>query len=215
MSILLVVAAPSGVGKTTVVEQVVKRTPDLIQSVSYTTRAMRSGEQPNKSYTFMSVSDFTEKAKQGGFIEYASVYSALYGTGKADIAEYIKKQQDVVLVLDWQGARQLKSLYPQEVVSVFLFPPSIGVLLKRLQNRTRSEAEQKALPERLAAVAKDLSHADVFDYWIVNDELEQSVQSLCNIYHAECLRKQRISQQKKQWLEELLEDAEQNSQWSQ
>ena len=163
----------------------------------------------------MSEHDFTEKAKQGGFIEYASVYSSLYGTGKADIAEYIKKQQDVVLVLDWQGARQLKILYPQEVVSVFLFPPSIGVLLKRLQNRTRSEAEQKALPERLAAVAKDLSHADVFDYWIVNDELEQSVQSLCNIYHAECLRRQRISQQKKQWLEELLEDAGQNSQLSQ
>jgi guanylate kinase len=189
--LLLVVSAPSGAGKTTVVERLVEVCPGLVQSRSYTTRPPRSGEADGVDYNFVDRAAFEAMVHQGGFLEWADVFGNLYGTGRTETEALLSAGLDVVLVIDVQGARQVRSR-ASEAVGIFLLPPSFQVLEARL--RGRSQDEEAAIARRLATARAEVSAVDEYDYVVINDELGRCVGELCAIVTAERARRQRRRQ---------------------
>ncbi len=189
--LLLVVSAPSGAGKTTVVERLVEVCPGLVQSRSYTTRPPRSGEADGVDYNFVDRAAFEAMVHQGGFLEWADVFGNLYGTGRAETEALLSAGLDVVLVIDVQGARQVRSR-ASEAVGIFLLPPSFQVLEARL--RGRSQDEEAAIARRLATARAEVSAVDEYDYVVINDELGRCAGELCAIVTAERARRQRRRQ---------------------
>jgi guanylate kinase len=186
--LLVVVSAPSGTGKTTVVERLVEICPGLVRSRSYTSRRARVGERDGVDYNFIERPAFEAMAARGGFLEWADVFGNLYGTGRADIEALLSRGADVVLVIDVQGARQVRAGVP-EAVGVFLLPPSFGVLESRL--RGRCQDEEAAIRRRLATAKAEVSAVDEYDYVVINDELTRCVGELCAIVTAERARRAR------------------------
>jgi guanylate kinase len=179
---LFVVSAPSGTGKTTVVEKLVERMPDLVLSRSYTCRAARAGERDGVDYNFVSRARFQEMIQAGAFLEYADVFGNLYGTSKGDTEAALEAGRDVVLVIDVQGARQVRER-GLALVSVFVLPPSYPVLEQRLRGRSKDSAE--AILRRLAVAREEVTGYCDYDYVVVNDDLEQCVDALRSIVIAE------------------------------
>ncbi|MGB5345547.1 MAG: guanylate kinase [Woeseia sp.] len=172
---LLVIAAPSGAGKTTLVRELVKRNPDLRFSISYTTRQKRHNEKDGRDYFFVEVTDFYELQKQGELLESALVFDNHYGTSREQVERHLTAGHHVVLEIDWQGARQVREALP-DCVSVFILPPSRAELERRLRSRrTDSDA---VIERRLRDALSDMSHWDEFDYCIINDELQRAVREL-------------------------------------
>jgi guanylate kinase len=186
--LLLVVSAPSGTGKTTVVERLVERCPDLARSRSYTSRPARAGERDGVDYNFVDRPAFEATAARGGFLEWADVFGNLYGTGRAETEAILAQGLDVVLVIDVQGARQVRSRMP-EAVGVFLLPPSFPILESRL--RGRCQDDEAAIGRRLATARAEISALAEYDYVVVNDDLERCVGELCAIVTAERARRTR------------------------
>jgi guanylate kinase len=183
--ILLVVSAPSGTGKTTIVERLVQRVPDLALSRSYTSRAARAGEADGVDYNFVSRGRFEEMAGRGEFLEWADVFGNLYGTCGADVEKHLSSGKDLVLVIDVQGARQVR-LQCRDTVGVFMLPPSFEVLEQRLRGRSKdSEAD---IQRRLQTARNEVAGFVEYDYVIVNDELEPCVDRLRAIVLAERTR---------------------------
>ena len=180
---LFVIAAPSGAGKTSLVQALLQRKPDLHVSISYTTRRMRPTEQPGREYHFISVPDFQQLVAQGQFLEYAQVFDNFYGTGRRPVETELAGGNSVVLEIDWQGARQVRKSMP-ECVTVFVLPPSRRALEDRLRNR-RTDSEE-VITRRLKDAVGDMSHWDEFDYVVVNDEFERAVGDLVRIV-SECV----------------------------
>lgn len=178
----MVVSAPSGTGKTTVVERLVQVCPSLARSRSYTSRRARAGEKNGVDYNFIERPAFEAMAAQGGFLEWADVFGNLYGTGRADTEALLARGDDVVLVIDVQGARQVRERVP-EAVGVFLLPPSFETLEVRL--RGRCQDEETAIRRRLATARAEVSAVDEYDYVVINDELARCVSELCAIVTAE------------------------------
>jgi guanylate kinase len=172
---LFVIAAPSGAGKTTLVNELVKHDPDLRFSVSYTTRAKRRNEVDGVDYLFVSKKEFAELRNAGALLEFAEVFDNHYGTSRAQVEEHLENGHHVVLEIDWQGARQVRESMP-ECVTIFILPPSRDELVQRLQDR-RTDSE-KVIARRLRDAVSDMSHWDEFDYVIVNDDLDDAVASL-------------------------------------
>jgi guanylate kinase len=187
---LFVIAAPSGAGKTSLVEALLRRKPELRVSISHTTRPMRPTEEPDREYHFVSVADFQQLVKQGQFLEYAQVFDNYYGTGRRPVETELARGNNVVLEIDWQGARQVRKALP-ECVSTFILPPSRGALEERLRNR-QTDSEQ-VIARRLRDAVGDMSHWDEFDYVVVNDDFERAVGDLARIVEGqgESLRAQR------------------------
>jgi guanylate kinase len=179
---LFVVSAPSGTGKTTVVEKLVERMPDLVLSRSYTSRAARAGERDGVDYNFVSRARFQEMIQAGAFLEYADVFGNFYGTSKGDTEAALAAGRDVVLVIDVQGARQVRER-GLLLVSVFVLPPSYPVLEQRLRGRSKDSAE--AILRRLAVAREEVTGYCDYDYVVVNDDLEQCVDALRSIVIAE------------------------------
>jgi guanylate kinase len=179
---LFVVSAPSGTGKTTVVEKLVERMPDLALSRSYTSRAAREGERDGLDYNFVSRARFQEMIAAGAFLEYADVFGNFYGTSAADTETALQAGQDVVLVIDVQGARQVRER-GLALVSIFVLPPSYPVLEQRLRGRSKDSAE--AIARRLAVAREEVDGYCDYDYVVVNDDLEQCVEALKSIVIAE------------------------------
>jgi guanylate kinase len=180
--ILLVVSAPSGTGKTTIVERLVQILPDLALSRSYTSRAARAGEADGVDYNFVSRERFEEMAAQSEFLEWASVFGNLYGTCGADVERHLSAGKDLVLVIDVQGARLVR-LRCKDTVGVFMLPPSFDVLEQRLRGRSKdSEAD---IQRRLQTARDEVAGFIEYDYVIVNDELEACVDRLRAIVVAE------------------------------
>ena len=180
--ILLVVSAPSGTGKTTIVERLVQILPDLALSRSYTSRAARAGEADGVDYNFVSRERFEEMAAQSEFLEWASVFGNLYGTCGADVERHLSAGMDLVLVIDVQGARLVR-LRCKDTVGVFMLPPSFDVLEQRLRGRSKdSEAD---IQRRLQTARDEVAGFIEYDYVIVNDELEACVDRLRAIVVAE------------------------------
>jgi guanylate kinase len=175
---LYVISAPSGAGKTSLVKALLASRPRLVVSVSHTTRARRAGEVEGESYFFVSVERFEALIREGAFLEYARVFDNYYGTGRAQVEQRLQQGRNVVLEIDWQGARQVRASEPGGV-SIFILPPSRAVLEQRLRGRgTDSEA---VIQRRLADAATDMSHCPEFDYAIINDTFDQALGELGSI----------------------------------
>ena len=183
--ILFIVSAPSGAGKTSLVQALLERTPTLGLAVSATTRPIRPGEQAGVHYHFLTVEAFRAEIAAGGFLEYAEVFGNLYGTREADVRRGLVPGRGLILEIDWQGARQVRARFP-EAVGVFILPPSGAELERRLRSRgTDSDA---VIARRLAQAQEDCTHWGEYDYAIVNDHFATAVAELTAIVTAERLR---------------------------
>jgi guanylate kinase len=183
--LLFVVSAPSGTGKTTVVERLVQVVPDLALSRSYTSRAMRAGETDGVDYNFITRARFEAMLADDAFLEWADVFGNLYGTGKADAEQELAAGRDLVLVIDVQGARQARS-HGAQTIGVFVLPPSFHALEQRL--RGRSKDSEEAIRKRLATARREVRAVAEYEYVIVNDELDACVDRLRAIVVAERAR---------------------------
>ena len=186
---LFIVSAPSGTGKTTLVERLVEQTPNLVMSRSYTSRAMRSGETDGVDYTFVTRGRFESMIAASEFLEWAEVFGNLYGTCAADTERLLDSGVDLVLVIDVQGARQVRER-GLEVRTVFVMPPSLDVLERRL--RGRSKDPEPAIQRRLEVARQEVAVFSEYDYLVINDELDSAVRRLRSIVVAERARLQRM-----------------------
>ena len=183
--LLFVVSAPSGTGKTTVVERLVQIFPDLGMSRSYTSRAMREGEKDGVDYNFITRERFEAMVAEDAFLEWADVFGNLYGTGKAETERELTGGRDLVLVIDVQGARQVRS-HGANAIGIFVLPPSFEALERRL--RGRSKDSEDAIRKRLATARREVRAVAEYEYVIVNDELDTCVDRLRSIVLAERAR---------------------------
>lgn len=176
--LLIVISAPSGAGKTTLCNDLTRRFPGLRESISYTTRAPRSGEQNGVDYHFVSVERFREMVAQDAFIEWAEVHGNLYGTALDTIEQARKQGIDILLDIDCQGAKTLKARDVQGVF-VFVLPPSMAELRRRLESRSSDARE--VIERRIARAAEEIREARWYDYIVVNDRLEEAQELLASI----------------------------------
>lgn len=183
--LLFIVSAPSGTGKTTLVERLVQILPNLRMSRSYTSRPVRPGERDGLDYNFISREAFQAMVGRREFLEWADVFGNCYGTSAVDTEQLLVDGQDVVLVIDVQGARQVRALLP-ETITIFMLPPSYEVLEDRL--RKRSADPEEAMTHRLATARQEVSAVEAYDYVVVNDVLERCVGELAGIVMAERAR---------------------------
>lgn len=172
---LFVVSAPSGAGKTSLVHALLNINPQIDLSVSYTTRAARPGEQDGKDYHFVTRETFIAMTARGEFMESAEVYGNLYGTSQTWISQETGKGRDILLEIDWQGAAQVRRLFPG-CISIFILPPSLEALELRLKSRGKDSAE--VIAKRMSAVRDDVAHISEFDYVIINDNLNEALREL-------------------------------------
>ncbi len=172
---LFIISAPSGAGKTSLVHALLNINPQIDLSVSYTSRAPRAGEVDGKAYHFVSREQFIEMQKRGEFLESAEVYGNFYGTSQSWITQEIAKGRDILLEIDWQGAEQVRKLFPR-AISIFILPPSLAALRQRLTGRGTDHAD--VIARRMAAARVDVAHVAEFDYVIINDNLNEALREL-------------------------------------
>ncbi len=182
---LFVVAAPSGAGKSSLVKSLLELDQHLVVSISHTTRVPRGQEQQDREYHFIDELAFRAMVQHGDFFEWAEVHGHLYGTSRAAIEERIKGGQDVVLEIDWQGALQIKRLFPNAVL-IFILPPSWNELLQRLQRR--GEDRPEVISQRMANARIEVAQARHFDFVIINSLFEAAVFDLKTIVHSQRLK---------------------------
>ena len=182
---LFVITAPSGAGKTSLIDAIMNDDPSLKVSVSYTTRAPRKGEQSGVDYHFVDDPTFLKMKERGEFLESAEVHGYRYGTSKKVITDALARGDDLILEIDWQGARQVRSIYPQ-AVGIFILPPSVEELERRM--RARGQDADEVIRRRVDAAREELTHAGEFKYAIINKHFDTAKQEL-----AEIIRKERAN----------------------
>ena len=182
---LLIVSAPSGAGKTTLVKALLARDSQVVYSVSCTTRAPRAGERDGVDYYFVSDEAFRQRIDAGEFLEHAEVHGHRYGTLRSWIEAQLQADRDVVLDIDTQGAEQVRALMP-EAVSIFILPPSLAELESRL--RARATDADAVIERRLAAARAEIAHAGEYDYVIINKDLDTAIADLAAVVRASRLR---------------------------
>jgi guanylate kinase len=188
---LYIISAPSGAGKTSLVKQLISNTSQLTVSVSHTTRQKRDGELHGSDYFFVSVDDFKGMIAQQAFLEYAQVFDNFYGTAKQSVLDMLAEGQDVILEIDWQGAQQVRKMIP-ECQSIFILPPGIEELQRRLQGRGQDSAE--IIARRMRDAVAEMSHYAEFDYLVVNEDFDQALHELQCIIIANRLQQARQQQ---------------------
>jgi len=198
---LYIVAAPSGAGKTSLVKALVEQLDELEVSVSYTTRPPRPGEKDGINYHFIDREGFQRMVAAGEFLEHAEVFGNFYGTAKANIFERLRAGIDVILEIDWQGARQVREAFP-ETVGIFILPPSREVLEQRL--RDRGQDSEETIARRMREATEEMSHYREFDYLVVNDRFERSLEELRAIVVARRLRLEAQEQKLRELLQDLV-----------
>ena len=184
---LFIVAAPSGAGKSSIVNAVLARDANIALSISFTSRAPRPGERHAQHYHFVGADDFQRMIDAGDFYEHALVYGDWKGTARQSVEPQLAQGRDVLLEIDWQGARQVR-LKISDAVGVFILPPSLGELERRL--RARAQDSEDTIARRLVAAREDMSHYGEFDYLIVNEVFERAVDEVCAIFTASRLRRE-------------------------
>lgn len=185
---LIVVSSPSGGGKGTLIRRVLKEVPNLGYSVSYTTRHARLGETNGRDYFFVTPATFMEMERAGAFLEWANVHGNLYGTARAQVERELMEGRDIILEIDVQGAKSVRSLVAA-AVSVFILPPSFEVLSERLTARGSERADDLLL--RLRNARGEVEHYNEFEYVIINDEADRAARQLASIIYAERARRER------------------------
>jgi guanylate kinase len=183
--ILFTVTAASGAGKTSLVRALLESDNQLRKSVSYTTRPARPGEEDGRHYNFVSQQKFADMLKQREFLEHAEVHGNHYGTSKSWIERAMQGGHDILLEIDWQGAQQVRTIFPQ-AIGIFILPPSLASLEERLKARGQDSPE--VIASRLKAARVEMSHVPEFDYVIINDKFEQAVQELICIVRSNRLK---------------------------
>ncbi|HXF45161.1 MAG TPA: guanylate kinase [Burkholderiaceae bacterium] len=182
---IFLVVAPSGAGKSTLVNALLARDGAIALSISFTTRPPRPGEVNGREYHFVSVEEFKRRRAQGEFLESAEVHGHFYGTSRLWIEERMRTGADVLLEIDWQGARQVKQVFPQ-AVGIFILPPSIEALEQRLHKRGQDSPQ--VIARRLLAAGSEIAHAPEFDYVIINEDFDRALADLTAIVTAARLR---------------------------
>mgnify|MGYP001549690393 FL=1 len=187
--ILFIVSAPSGAGKTSLLKALVESTDRICVSVSHTTRAPRPGETDGQHYHFVDTATFERMVAAGEFVEHARVFDNQYGTSAAAVTSELVTGRDVVLEIDWQGARQVRERFP-EAVSVFILPPSVDELRRRLS--ARGQDAEEVVERRMRDALSELSHFDEYDYLVVNDRFEAALEDLRALMRTQRLQKNRM-----------------------
>ena len=182
---LFVITAPSGAGKTSLIDALMREDPSLKISVSYTTRAPRPGERHGVDYHFVDKATFDAMQRRGEFVESAEVHGNHYGTSRNVILDAVRRGEDLILEIDWQGAQQVRRLYPQ-CVGIFILPPSVAELERRM--RARGQDSDAVIRRRVENAREELAHADEFKYVIINKDFDTARQEL-----AEIIRKERAN----------------------
>ncbi|HFE32410.1 MAG TPA: guanylate kinase [Gammaproteobacteria bacterium] len=198
---LYVISAPSGAGKTSLVKALLESLDGIEVSVSHTTRAMRPGEVDGKDYHFVDAERFLAMVVEGDFLEHAQVFDNYYGTSKQAVQERLQRGRDVILEIDWQGAQQVRKLFP-DCRSIFILPPSKAALRERLTGR--GQDSEAIIERRLRDAEADMSHYDEFDFVVVNDDFEQALSELRAIVIAQRLTLQRQAVRLRQLIAELI-----------
>jgi len=187
--LMFVLSSPSGAGKTTLSRMLVAETPALQMSVSATTRLMRPGETNGKDYYFVDQGRFDAMVAKGELLEWATVFDNRYGTPRAPVEAALSAGQDVLFDIDWQGTQQLRSRSPNDVVSVFILPPSVQALEQRLH--TRAQDSDEVIRGRMKKAGDEMSHFDAYDYIVVNDNIGIAFEAVRSILRAEQLKRDR------------------------
>lgn len=185
---LFIISAPSGAGKTSLVGALLAARPELSLSISYTTRPPRPGEVDGKDYHFVSRETFLDMSGNGDFLESAEIYGNLYGTSQTWIKKNIAAGRDILLEIDWQGAAQVRQLFPA-AISIFILPPSLAALEQRLRNRGKDSEE--VILRRMQAAREEITHVSEFDYVIINNLLDEATLQLQAVIVAESARRDR------------------------
>lgn len=184
MANLFIISAPSGCGKTSLVKALIKQTKGLSVSISHTTRPARPNETDGENYFFVSKNAFDKIDKSSGFIESAKVFGHYYGSAKQTIEDLLLKGRDVILEIDWQGARQVKQNFKASI-GVFILPPSIGALKERLTSR--GQDNRSVIKCRMQDAVREMQHFDEFDYLVINDDFDTALNDLAHIIHTQRL----------------------------
>ncbi|HJW47202.1 MAG TPA: guanylate kinase [Lysobacter sp.] len=200
---LYIVAAPSGAGKSSIVNAVLARDPNICLSISFTSRPPRPGERHAEHYHFVSAQEFEAMVAVGDFFEHALVHGDWKGTARQSVEPQLASGKDVLLEIDWQGARQVRSAVP-DAVSVFILPPSRPALEQRM--RSRGQDSEEVIAQRLAAAREEMSHYTEFDYVIVNEHFDAAVDQMCAIFVASRLRREAQVARHSRLITQLLAD---------
>ena len=187
--IMVVLSSPSGAGKTTLTRKLLKENPDMAMSVSATTRQPRPGEKDGEDYYFISKNKFTDMVDDDEFLEYAKVFDNFYGTPRAPVEAALGDGRDVVFDIDWQGAQQLTQAAADDLVKIFILPPNMVELEKRL--RTRAQDSDEVIAKRMSKSENEISHWPEYDYVIVNENVDTAMNELRTIVASERMRRRR------------------------
>jgi guanylate kinase len=187
--LMFVLSSPSGAGKTTLSRMLIAETPDLQMSVSATTRPIRPGEIDGKDYYFVDHKRFETMIAHDELLEWATVFGNRYGTPRAAVEAALAAGKDVLFDIDWQGTQELRSRSPNDVVSVFILPPSVSALEQRLH--TRAQDSEEVIRSRMKKAGDEMSHFDAYDYIVVNENIGMAFESVRSILRAEQLKRER------------------------
>lgn len=187
--LMLILSSPSGAGKTSLSRQMLKDDPAMVMSISATTRPARLGEMHGQDYFFLSKSEFDRMVEEGEFLEHAKVFDHTYGTPKAPVVEALKEGKDVIFDIDWQGAQQLVEAAHRDLVRIFILPPSVEELRRRLESRAQDPAD--VVKRRMAESSKEISHWAEYDYVLTNDSFERCLEEIKSILETERKRRHR------------------------
>lgn len=201
---LFIISAPSGAGKTSLIEALINSIDNILVSVSYTTRPMRNGETEGEDYHFVTQEAFQKMVEEAVFLEHAEVFGNAYGTSELSVRDKLENSQDVILEIDWQGAQQVRKTLTNDIdlTSIFILPPSKKTLKERLQKRAQDDSE--VIKKRMAQAANDMSHYVEYDYVVINDNFDQALKDLQSIVYASRLNQNKQSQNKAILLKDLL-----------
>ncbi|WP_438765430.1 guanylate kinase [Kushneria sp. TE3] len=202
---LYIVSAPSGAGKTSLVRELIAATDDIGVSVSHTTRLKRAGETDGVNYHFVDEPAFEAMIQRGEFFEHAWVFDRHYGTSRLEVEKRLSRGEDVILEIDWQGARQVRAQLPQ-AVSIFILPPSREALRERLAGRGQDDAA--TIDRRMRDAISEMSHFNEYDYLIINDDFATAVGEMKGVISVERLRMARVQAANRGLIGELLSEVE-------
>ena len=191
--LMYIMSSPSGAGKTTITRALLEKNPDMQISVSATTRPRRAGEVHGQDYYFVSIDEFRDMIDRGDMLEHAKVFEHYYGTPRAPVEDALQAGRDVIFDIDWQGTQQMREIASDDVVTVFILPPSRQALEGRLRNRSRDTREtEEQIRHRMSKATDEISHYAEYDYVIINENIDTAIDAAQTILDGERVKRRRI-----------------------